>query len=471
MPKLWLANIDEAFSPRCPDEDELVFGKSACVTPRFLYCLQKGDALVLPAPVPVDFLSYVCRLLGFSRQDISVFYPQTSSSPYYLVDSTLADKSLVAQLSVLVSRGDWLIEPYIETRRVLTLADALGLSAGRMPRQRIKEGLGEFLNNKYHFKHMARQLQIPVVEGIEAGSRQEIEEAIARLAARGFPRLMLRKAMGGGGMGNLAGSPPELTARLDSYYQGGMVLVEPYLDLHATLGSLVEITEKELVFRGIDCQLIEEGRWVGFSYPLPAGVLAGLVKNKSMKMAAYLQQLGARGYMNLDWGVLEGQADSSSLVALECNFRHNGFSHILDLVGRCTGQSGGDFHILIKDNLVVFPAQLELNGLLSRLRNPGISASGSLIESPGQTCGFLPLLPPHCGLCAMVFFSSDSQQPEEMRRSVEKILTGTISCAPDELAAATMSFAPGQQSTGTVSFAPQAVPDTQKLTASQRFQS
>jgi hypothetical protein len=432
MPRLWLANVDEVWSPRTSERDAHVFDKVSAMTARFLFCLQSGDALLLPSEVPADFLRFVSGVQGFRAGETQVFHPAIRSKPYYLVNSTLADASLMQQLKNLVTGGDWTVEPYIESARVLALADALGIPAARSGRERIMDGLSEFINSKLCFKNHLRKMQIPVVEGLKARSAEALKEAIMQLSASGFNHLMLRKALGGGGMSNLSGTPHELVLQIPAFYQGGAVLVEPFLDLSATLGSLVEINENGLVYRGVDAQLIENGGWVGFSYPCPADCLTKQIEEWTLQIADSFRQMGALGYVNVDWGVLAGEDGVSSLVALECNFRHNGLSHVLDLTRRFAGCLAQDCHIIIKDNIDVLPADLDLNGLLKRLRSLPALQSG-LVESPGRSSGFLPILPPRKGRCAMLFFGPNPEQVQEVQQAVQEALANDTCCLQDSL--------------------------------------
>lgn len=72
--------------------------------------------------------------------------------------------------------------------------------------------------------------------------------------------------------------------------------------------------------------------------------------------------------------------------------------------------------------MAIQPANLDFSGLLQRLRLAGIDAPMSLVEAPGRSSGFLPILPPRNGRCAILFYGIDPAQVRAARQWVEDAL-------------------------------------------------
>lgn len=313
MPSLFLANAEEVLPDTDPGYADFVATKTRRMFPRFLLGLRPGDCLVTPVAPPGDFRSYVADLLGMPLPE--VVHVREHSRPYSLVDSLRQHPGLLGD------RRGWRLEPFMQTARSAALAEELGLETDPTP-----VGLSRQLNDKAAFRDWARESVVP---GQVVQDRQALEEAL-RQAPTG--RCMLRKPCAAGGAGNLHGTPGELLARLDGWYGGGAVLVEPFLDFAAVAGSLSRLEADGPRFVGVDLQVIRDGSWSGFDYPYPRR--HGLEEGAT-RLAWRAWHAGARGWMNLDWGFPAGEPDHPLL--LECNFRHNGFGYVMDLAGRLFG--------------------------------------------------------------------------------------------------------------------------------------
>jgi hypothetical protein len=212
---------------------------------------------------------------------------------------------------------------------------------------------------------------------------------------------MLRKTFAAGGMGNLSGTNTDLINSLDKWYDGGTVLIEPFLDFTAIIGSLVTLTDSGCIYRGLDLQLVRNNSWSGLRYPVANSHIAAQIKHASMIAAESVHALGARGNMNIDWGVLKNKDDSETPMALECNFRHNGFSHLLNF-GLNRFKSLQDLHILYEENIKIGDERTTFSDMMEKL-------SPLLVKSKKSPRGILPIGPPNRGLCNIAIFEPTAE--------------------------------------------------------------
>lgn len=376
MPSLFLANAEEVLPDTDPGYADFVATKTMRMFPRFLLGLRPGDCLVAPVLPPEDFRRYVADLLQMPPSE--VVHVREHSRPYSLVGSLMHD------LRLLGDRRGWRLEPFMQTARSAALAAELGLDSDPTP-----VGLSRQLNDKAAFQEWARE---PGVPGRTVHDRPELEDALRHAPER---RCMLRKSCAAGGSGNLHGPPAELLARLDGWYGGGPVLVEPFLDLAAVAGSLTRLEADGPRFVGVDRQVIRDGAWSGFDYPFPRHDL----EEGATRLAWRAWDAGARGWMNLDWGFLAGQPDQPLL--LECNFRHNGFGYVMDLAERLFGRTPG--------------------AICSREGLPTTARRTDELLSRGLPREAVVTLPPQDGAFSVAVFAADPEEAAAILHRVREV--------------------------------------------------
>ncbi|HNV71735.1 MAG TPA: hypothetical protein PKO06_18665, partial [Candidatus Ozemobacteraceae bacterium] len=105
MPKIWLANVEEVFLPRHPDDDWTLIPKTDAMAPRFLFYAEPGDVMLLSCEVPRSFVRYVAQMNGFHHEPLRVMAPACPVSPYSLVESVLDDHQLMDALRKLICIG------------------------------------------------------------------------------------------------------------------------------------------------------------------------------------------------------------------------------------------------------------------------------------------------------------------------------------------------------------------------------
>lgn len=413
MPRLWLANAEEVLPEADPFYDEFVRTRTMRMFPRFLLALERGDFLVAPLPIPRDYTGYVARLLDLGDPGRLTLEVRARTSPYSLVEGLLADPGALAEIRERTTQGTWVVEPFVESPRVLRLAEETGIPAGRSRADLVRSGrIGE-LNDKAWFKAFAASQGLPTVSGEVAFSREQLQEAIVRMSPR-YPDLMLRKGVFAGGAGNTHGKGPELLGRVATWYAGGSVLVEPFLDMASVAGSLAWLGASGVRFLGIDLQVIREGSWSGFDYPHPAGAGADRIREGTLSLAEELHQQGARGYLNLDWAFLQGSPEAPLL--LECNFRHNGFGYVTELAEKYFGPSWERLVIASREGLPT--SSRSAAELLERLSGLCLEGHPVLLSAPGGACGAVLTSPPEAGSFSVAVFGEDAGW---VKRALERV--------------------------------------------------
>jgi len=413
MPRLWLANAEEVLPEADPFYDEFVRTRTMRMFPRFLLALEPGDFLVAPLPIPRDYAEYVARLLDLGDPGRLSLEVRGRTAPYSLVEGLLADPGALAEVRERTTQGAWVVEPFVESPRVLRLAEQTGIPAGRSRADLVRSGrIGE-LNDKAWFKAFAASQGLPTVSGEVAFSCEQLQEAIVRMSPC-HPDLMLRKGVFAGGAGNTHGPALELLGRVPTWYAGGSVLVEPFLDIASVAGSLAWLGATGVRFLGIDLQVIRDGSWSGFDYPHPAGAGADLIRAGTLSLAEELHQQGARGYLNLDWAFLQGSPEAPLL--LECNFRHNGFGYVTELAEKYFGPSWESLVIASREGLPTSSGNAA--ELLERLSGLRLEGHPVLLSAPGGACGAVLTAPPEAGAFSVAVFGEDACW---VKRALERV--------------------------------------------------
>lgn len=407
MPRLWVANAEEALPEDDPFYAHNVATKTMRIFPRFMLCLRPGDCLVLPTQVPDDFADYIIHLLQLQPKSQCLFRFNHLSEPYTMADSILECDETLNALKKKTENGIWKIEPFIETPRIVRLARALGLTTQLTHMELVWHGMINVLNDKGSFKKLAATLNIPTVPGLEASSLPELKNAIKASAAK-YNEIMLRKVKYAGGAGNKHGNAAELLKDISSWYSGGKVLIEPFLNLNSVAGSLAYLDADSASFIGTDKQVFKNGGWTGFAYPYPEEKGRMHVQEYTERLAEAMQLSGARGYLNLDWAFTK--EDPCSPIALECNFRSNGFGYVTEFAEKYFGPSWRNMSIACRE--AIETKETATAALISQFKGRKINGRPLLITEPGASEGAVITAPPFEGGFSATVFSHDPEFTE-----------------------------------------------------------
>jgi len=404
MPKrLWVPNVEEVLPENDVHYEKVFVPKALELFPRSLLCLAPGDAIVSPVAVDRDFCAYVAGLSGLGGPASWLIELAGHSKPYSLVESVTLDPAAMRRLRALGGAGAWVIEPFIESPRVMRLSRDTAIPTDKTNPELVLNGVVTRLNDKGSFKELAARLGVKTTGGYLADSMPALEKAIALVSAANGDRVMLRKTLYGGGLGNLSGGRERLLYEIRSWYNGGRVLIEPFLDIRQVAGSLAVIADGGVSFLGVDVQTFCGGCWNGFDFPHPDPELAARIRELTLTVGREAWKLGARGSLNVDWAFT---ADSpSEPLALECNFRNNGFGYVLNFAARYFGLPPERLHIRYREGLSCGAAGTA--ALLRRLAAVKLRGLPLLIDGPGRTEGAALMTPPLKGRCSVALFSAD----------------------------------------------------------------
>lgn len=396
MPRLWLPNLEDAFETEDHLGREAFLPKVKNAYARCLFWLKPGDKLLLPASIPSDFVHYVAQLAGLSEDAfLSVAFTGRS-----LVSCLLETPEMLETMRSLGREG-WTLEPYIETEDVVRLSLETGLPLGRTPADLIRRGVINRLNDKGFFKRLSRELGVEAVPSYHAENESALLQAVDRVSAENGDRVIVKKVLASGGLGNLAGGRDFLREKLPGWYREGEVIVEPLLDFVETAGSLIWIDDEGVTPMGVDRQRFRDRRWVGFDCPYPSETLSEQILFLSLRYARAIHKIGGRGFLNIDWGIVE-TPEGLRPLGIEINFRHNGFAHILNFV-RALGHEGA----ISYDEWVMTDASLP--ALLETLEEK------NLFFRPGEREGCVLFMPPHDGHAALAFLGETVEDCARLR--------------------------------------------------------
>jgi hypothetical protein len=327
MKKIWLLNTEETQS------NHATFHMSPNLV-KNIWNIEKYDIFIIPFKVDPDLWHYINKVkqLANTAQIITV---NNCSKPYFLVDSIINDKKLLSLLKKLGKEKKWQFEPHIQTKKIVALAKLTGIDFQQTDHQLIENGLIEDLNCKAHFKSLGKKINLNTPTGVVFSDLDNLLTHLKKLKANDFKKIILKKTKAAGGFGNLSGKKNALLRILPNWLRpNDKIIIEEFIPLEKTIGALVAISDQEIKFIGADQQIIEQHLWRGLQYPLENKKLFVMVKEKSLALAKIVQQLGARGWLNIDFGIAQ---KDKKLFGLEINFRHNAFSILVNTFAKQNG--------------------------------------------------------------------------------------------------------------------------------------
>lgn len=394
MRKAWFINLEDVIGPQ-----HAVPALEAYFL-RYLPLVEAGDLFISPVKLDAEFAAYVRRLKKLPSTAEWLVEPEYAAKPYSLCAAVRGDACAMARLREFGQAGG-VLWPFMQTAPALELAEACGLGWQGSMAEAVRSGYTIKLNDKRYFKTVSAELGIPAVPGFAASSAEEITEAVGKInIAEPGRDIMLKRVLSGGGYGNQRGSAEQVLKIAKAWPDGEPVLVEPYENFTEVCGTLVLISDDSCRFIGADRQFIHNSAWRGCEYPC---ALPERIRQWSLAYADTFRASGARGYANIDWGMRE----TGGPLAIECNFRLNGFSHILEIAERVFGLPPKTAKIKFVSE---FPVKKDLS----------LPETADRLNADFKGQAFcLPLGLPRGGFAAMFFASATAEGISEIERESE----------------------------------------------------
>lgn len=409
MPKLFIANLEETAPADDIDYSRVYVPEIKRVCSRFIHYLDENDVIALPKAIQKEFLGYYADVYGY-QTPVGTLIPPAESSPYTLIDSLIEDRETIESLRRWNREADWVLDACIYTPKLRALSQLLEMPVVNFGAHVLPGELVLELNCKCCFKRFLRDRGFPVIPGYIASDLNELVHYIDVVSRKNDNKIMLKKPLYGGGLGNISGTREALLPILDQWYQGGDILVEFFMDVDIVSGTLVKLHES-IEYIGSNIQFFDGGNWVGFSYPLKAPDLAGRLQKLSLDIAEEFHQKGVRGDLNLDWAITR----DGKIHALECNLRYNGFGVILDC---------GKKYFKTYDKSVLYQGHFQVTGDTKVFLK---EIDPLVIKTPGEKEGIILVTPPHQNVLSLAIFADDE---ERVKRIYTQIKTVAQSCGP-----------------------------------------
>lgn len=422
MPKLFLPNAENVIPSSEGGFSEFFHHKTLRVFPRFLCSLNPGDILVTPTQIEPSFQRYICALLDLGAPEQTVINVKMAES-CLLTEAIQADEAARQAIRERCQGEGWFVEPYIQTEPIVELSRQLNLPLKGTAPEYLALGLIDSLNSKDFCKALAIGAGCQVPPGMWADSLASLEQTIDSVSAQlseqygqAQPLLMLRKIQSAGGAGNLAGTAAQLKAALPHWYGGSRVLVEHFLNFETVCGSLSLVDSQGCHFVGLDSQVFDNGgSWCGFDYP--ANVVGPEAEAAISKLLANIDRLGravylsgARGYLNMDWGLARNSQGGLEPVFLECNFRHNGFGYVIDIAKHFFGPRWSSLYISSREALPTTATTTD--ELLSKLDSLTYEGEPLLLHKTRGRRGLVITSPPTQGSAALAALGESEEYVE-----------------------------------------------------------
>ncbi|MFH8534729.1 peptide ligase PGM1-related protein [Streptomyces tendae] len=342
------------------------------------WCLQDGDAIVLPMPVSEEFLRYVTATLGIARDSVRVLVPPPGRlGEGVLSQDRLTDEDFLTALRESVqAHGIDNILPFHFDSSVAELTRELGLDKATPGFGFLDQSGGRLLNSKSTFRALAGGTGAPVPPGGVFSSRKEAETFLwERLLSQGQPAI-LKQDFHVAGFGNEIVSPSsgidplgalrtvtaESRTDLDAYLterwpwltDGGRnhVVIEQYLPESTPIYAEVRIEEHGVEFTGHG-EMRMKPVLNGLIVPAPSAELpafAGFL-NAVHRLCRPIHAMGYRGIVSIDAIVTPDR----NILINEFNCRTGGSTHIHRIGERIVGDGYFEERVLVELRRCTFP--------------------------------------------------------------------------------------------------------------------
>ncbi len=168
---------------------------------RFLWLLEKGDAIILPEEPAAGFREYLANLKQFDQDSVSIL-PWTCESDQE-IGKALCEPVLLEQLKRIITQPSiWNIEACYFNIAILQLADSLNIKIDPAWRRLVLEDAIRRFNSKQEFRTIAQAYNLPIPAGTISSTASDLSQAILNLLpATG--QVIIKQDFNGGGRGNI----------------------------------------------------------------------------------------------------------------------------------------------------------------------------------------------------------------------------------------------------------------------------
>lgn len=420
MGDLWIANMEDEASPASYKDASIIYNYVKQVNARHILHLNDNDSVVLPYEVDREFIAYCSRVKNMKDPNIIYVSNKESNS---LVDNILSNEDVLKNLRSICEKQKLSFQPYRQTANTKKLADIISARWQYTSSKLLSSGMVDQANSKVFMKEFVSSLGIKTAPHKISNNIDDLKLCIESLGLTN-DKLFLRKDGMTGGMGNLAGDVKLLMDCIDEWHENATILVEPFLPFSASVGSLLEITDSDVRLYGLNEQVFNEQKWIGFKMPYADSGYVEKIEALSMQIANHLMTIGLRGWVNFDWGVVDSDCSNAGLregeiIFNECNFRYTAVYRIWKFASDFFKDDMPKIKLQAYDEYptadgVTFGALLKT---LSQIRHDGRSV---LLGDENRTSGVIITRPPEHGTCGIVIFGRSSREIRDYLTLLEK---------------------------------------------------
>uniref|UniRef100_UPI002F91B0CB preATP grasp domain-containing protein n=1 Tax=Streptomyces anthocyanicus TaxID=68174 RepID=UPI002F91B0CB len=345
---------------------------------RMAWCLSRDNVLVLPIPVPEEYLRYVTAMLGIPRESVQVLVPPAGRlGEGVLSRDRLTDEGFLTALRTAVqAHGVDTVLPFHFDSSVAELTRTLGLDKEIPGYGFLDQSGGRLLNSKSTFRALAGGTGAPVPLGGVFSAQKEAEAFLwERLLSQGQPAI-LKQDFHVAGFGNeivapYAGVDPlgaqravvaatradlgtYLTERWPWLTDGGRnhVVIEQYIPEAAPIYAEVRIEEHGVEFTGHG-EMRMKPVLNGLIVPAPSAELPAFpgFLEAVQRLCKPIHAMGYRGIVSIDAIVTPDR----NILINEFNCRTGGSTHIHRIGERVVGDDYFEQRVLVELRRCTFP--------------------------------------------------------------------------------------------------------------------
>lgn len=342
---------------------------------RYMWLLEAGDIIILPADPGKAFLEYICEIKGFKRDDFHIII---LDKPQCLVGEVLRNQDLLKQLKQLINKApkaDWSLRPYYFNDDILWLAHELKIKDKLIENVKSPVDTIKLWNSKSEFREIAQKCGAPLAEGVLCKKKDDLIKAIKELTGT-TGHLIIKQIYSGGCYGNIGitinedfKSMPgankvfhlkevnnveeikEITENLWSILVNELnshLVAEVYYPNSLSITTEMWIPPKREGKPQLlnYCEQRMEPQWVGLEMPPHQLKTDSEFFTYSPKIGEYLQDRGYTGYISCD----AIKTETDKIVFNEINVRLSAVTHIHKLLSSLLGQNYYKEHTFLTRN-------------------------------------------------------------------------------------------------------------------------